>query len=83
MRNGHEWIVEPYAAGLDPVGSPTTTKRSPRAIEPGGLIFGLIHLRSSTFIGIRINPAMQVADVSGIRRTTVLTPENRKVGNGD
>ena len=45
----------------------------------GGLIFGLIHLRSSTFIDIQINTAIQVTDVSGIRRTIIQTPENRKV----
>jgi hypothetical protein len=32
-----------------------------------GLIFGLIRLRSSTFIGVRINAAMQVANVNGIQ----------------
>jgi hypothetical protein len=41
---------------------------------------GLIRLRSPTFIGVRINAAMQVADVNGIRRTIIQTPENRKVG---
>ena len=45
-----------------------------------GLIFGLIRLRSPTFIGIRLNAAMQVADVNGIRRTVIPSPENRKVG---
>jgi hypothetical protein len=30
-----------------------------------GLIFGLIRLRSPAFIGVRINAAMQVADVNG------------------
>ena len=45
-----------------------------------GLIFGLIRLRSSTFIDIRINTAMQVTDVNGIRRTIIPSPENRKVG---
>ena len=45
-----------------------------------GLIFGLIRLRSPTFIGVRINAAMQVADVNGIQRTTIQTTENRKVG---
>ena len=44
-----------------------------------GLIFGLIRLRSPTFIGVRINAAMQVADVNGIRRTIIQTSENRKV----
>jgi hypothetical protein len=32
-----------------------------------GLIFGLIRLRSPSFIGVRIQAAMQVADVNGIR----------------
>ena len=45
-----------------------------------GLIFGLIHLRSPTFIVIRIYASMQVANVNGIRRTVIPTPENRKVG---
>jgi hypothetical protein len=44
-----------------------------------GLIFGLIHLRSPAFIGVQINGAMQVADVNGIRRTIIPSPENRKV----
>ena len=44
-----------------------------------GLIFGLIRLRSPTFIGIQINAAMQVTDVNDIRRTVIPTPENRKV----
>jgi hypothetical protein len=44
-----------------------------------GLIFGLIRLRSPTFIGVRINAAMQVADVNGIRRTIIPTFENAKV----
>jgi hypothetical protein len=47
-----------------------------------GLIFGLIRLRSPTFIGVRINAAMQVADVNGIRRTIIQTSENRKVALG-
>ena len=46
-----------------------------------GLIFGLIRLRSSSFIGVRIHAAMQVADANGIRRTIIPTPENRKVGS--
>lgn len=33
----------------------------------GGLIFGLIRMRSSTFIDVRIDSAMQATDVSGIR----------------
>jgi hypothetical protein len=46
----------------------------------GGLIFGLIHLRSPGFVGVRINCLAQVADVDGIRRTVISSPENRKVG---
>ena len=46
----------------------------------GGLIFGLIHLRSPTFINVRTNVAMQVADVDVIRRTTIPTSGNRKEG---
>ena len=45
-----------------------------------GLIFGLIHLRSPGFIGVQIDVLAQIADVSGIRRTVIPTPENRKVG---
>src|SRR5918998_3616493 len=55
-------------------------KVSTRQRSPGGLIIGLIRLRSPTFIGVRSNAAMQVADVNGIRRTIILTSENRKVG---
>lgn len=47
---------------------------------PSGLIFGLIHLRSPAFIGVRIDVLAQIADVNGLRRTVILTPENRKVG---
>jgi hypothetical protein len=47
--------------------------------EPGGLIFGLIRIRSSVFISVRINLAMQVPDVSGMQRTITPSPENRKV----
>jgi hypothetical protein len=36
-----------------------------------------VHLRSSVFT---INVAVQVADVNGIRRTVIQTPENREVG---
>ncbi len=43
-----------------------------------GLIFGLIRLRSPTFISIQINAAMQVTNVDDIRRTIIPTPENRK-----
>jgi hypothetical protein len=32
-----------------------------------GLIFGLIRLRSPTFIGIRLDATMQVVDINGIR----------------
>src|SRR5947209_18483120 len=48
--------------------------------RPGGLIFGLIRVRSSMFIGIQIDAAMQVTNVSVIPRTIIPTPENRKVG---
>jgi hypothetical protein len=40
---------------------------------------GLIRIRSPTFIGIRINSAMQVTDVSDIRRTIIPASEHRKV----
>lgn len=45
-----------------------------------GLIFGLVRLRSLMFIGIRINAEMHVTNVGVIRRTVILTPENRRVG---
>jgi hypothetical protein len=48
-------------------------------LGPGGLIFGLIRLRSSAFSRVRFNAAMQVTDVNGIRRTIIQTSENRKV----
>ena len=48
--------------------------------SPGGLIFGLIRMRSPTFISVRINAAMQVADVNVTRRTIIPTSEKRKVG---
>jgi hypothetical protein len=51
-----------------------------RTRGPGGLIFGLIRLRSSKFIGIRINTTVQVTNASGTRRTIIQTSENRKVG---
>jgi hypothetical protein len=38
-----------------------------RQPSPGGLIFGLIRLRSPAFIGIQIDVAVQVADVNGLR----------------
>src|SRR5918912_209606 len=60
--------------------TPPRAKVSVRQSGAGGLIFGLICLRSPTFIGVRIDAAMQVADVSGIRRNIIPTPENRKVG---
>ena len=59
--------------------SPVRAART-RAGWDRGLIFGLIRLRSPTFIGVRIHAAMQVADVNGIQRTVIPTPENRKVG---
>jgi hypothetical protein len=63
------------------VASPVRSERHVRELRwDRGLIFGLIRLRSPTFIGVRINAAMQVADVNGIQRTIIQTPENRKVG---
>jgi hypothetical protein len=55
---------------------PVRASRSRAAV---GSVFGLIRLRSPTFIGVRINAAMQVADVNGIQRTIIPSPENRKV----
>jgi hypothetical protein len=57
----------------------TAVQRGPQ-MRGRGLIFGLIHLRSFTFIGIRIGAVMQVTDVNGIQRTIIQTTENRKVG---
>jgi hypothetical protein len=51
---------------------------SPR--RSGGLICGLIRLRSSAFSGVRISAAMQVTDAGGAWQTRILSPENRKVG---
>jgi hypothetical protein len=52
---------------------------SARQGGPGGLIFGLIRLRSPAFIGVQINELTQISDVNGIWRTIIPTPENRKV----
>jgi hypothetical protein len=46
----------------------------------GGLIFGLIRLRSPTFIDVLISASVQVVNVNGFWRTIIRTPENRKVG---
>jgi hypothetical protein len=46
----------------------------------GGLILGLIRLRSSKFISIRINSTAQVANVDVTRRTIIPSPEKWKVG---
>jgi hypothetical protein len=65
--------------------SPSPVRSERHVREPRwerGLIFGLIRLRSHTFIGVQINAAMQVADVNAIRRTIIPSPENRKVGFG-
>jgi hypothetical protein len=62
-------------------GCPATTGEGLReAPSPCGLIFGLIHLRSPAFTSVRMDELAQIADVNGIRRTVILTPENRKVG---
>jgi hypothetical protein len=42
-------------------------------------LLGLNRVRSSAFINIRINPAMQVMNASIIRRTIIQTSENWKV----
>ena len=61
--------------------SPVRSERHVRELRWNrDLIFGLIRLRSPTFIGVQINAAMQVADLNGIRRTIIQTSENRKVG---
>src|SRR2546423_14936119 len=59
--------------------SPPLAKVSARQPGPSGLIFGLIRLRSPAFIGVRINVLAGIADVNGIWRTIIQTPENRKV----
>lgn len=70
-------IPKPYVAS----GPPTITREvSASHPSPGGLNFGLIRMRLSTFIDVRIGSAMQVTDVSVIRRTIIQTSENRKVG---
>lgn len=62
------------------IGNDTTEGEKLReATEPLWSHLGLIRRRSSTFIGIQINVAMQVTDVSGICRTIIPTTENRKV----
>jgi hypothetical protein len=53
--------------------------RLPSHEHASGLIFGLIRLRSPTFIAIQINLATQIANVYDIRRTVIPIPENRKV----
>jgi hypothetical protein len=64
--------------------SPVRSERHVRELRwDRGLIFGLIRLRSPTFIGVRINAAMQVAEVNGIWRTIIPTSENRKVDDSD
>ena len=59
---------------------PPRAKVSAKQPGPGGLIFGLIRLRSYTFIGVRINAVTQVTDVNDIWRTVIPTSENRRVG---
>jgi hypothetical protein len=66
----------PVAVGRGHAAAPPSTIGQAQCI----LIFGLLRLRSSTFIGIRINVAMQVMNASAIRRTIIQTSENRKVG---
>jgi hypothetical protein len=44
-----------------------------------GLVFGLVHLRSPEFSGVQTDLLTQVADVNGIQRTVIPTPESRKV----
>lgn len=55
----------------------TTGKTFTKQPSLGSLIFGLIRLRSSTFGS---TPQCRSRDVSGIRRTIIQTPENRKAG---
>jgi hypothetical protein len=78
---GSEGVLLPTTEQKASSPSPVRSERHVREPRWGrGLIFGLIRLRSPTFIGVRINAAMQVADVNGIPRTIIQTPENRKVG---
>jgi hypothetical protein len=62
-------------------GAPPPRRDLREQSRPGGLIFGLIRLRSSTFIGVQSNAAMQVTNVSVTRRTIIQTSENRKIGD--
>lgn len=63
-------IPKRCAAGLivsHPVGDGTVRASiSARQRSPGGLIFGLVRLRSPMLIGVRTNAAMEVAAVNGI-----------------
>jgi hypothetical protein len=80
---GQELTSPPTArCRADIPGSQLGEKRHVRELGwDRGLTFGLIRLRSPTFIGIQINADMQVADVNSIRRTIVQTSENRKDGD--
>ena len=75
--------IEASTSTIQPPDPTQQSRRSPTYTEywSGTLIFGLIHLRSPTFILIRIYASTQVANVNGIRRTVIPTPENRKVGS--
>ena len=44
-------------------------------VTGAGVIFGLTRIRSSVFINVRINSAMQVPDVSGMQRTITPSPK--------
>jgi hypothetical protein len=79
-RRRHD--VGPARLGSIPLPGISSPRAKVSARQPGpsGLIFGLIHLRSPAFIGVRIAVLAQIADVNGIWRTIILTPENRKVG---
>lgn len=51
--------------------NPTRSVMSAESRARCGLIFGLVRIRSSTFICIQINAAMQVTEVRDIQRTII------------
>jgi hypothetical protein len=55
-----------YELGSHGISYATTGKASVATEALDGLIFGLIRLRSSTFMSVQINTKMQVADVNGL-----------------
>jgi hypothetical protein len=67
-RSATEELLLNRVSQSNPVGNDTTTSEGLReATEPCCLIFGLIRLRSSKFIGISINTTVHVTNVDVIR----------------